>query len=84
MLRLNSRPLRRWTAGLGPLADYSEQELGALRGWRGTADASAAPSALLQAAEGLPEQFLNWTALESLQPIFDQASVGIELGTEKA
>lgn len=76
--RLNANPKRRWTAGLGPLADYTDEELAELRGWRGTATAEgpqAAQAALVQ-VNSLPEQFLNWTTLSSLQNVFDQGSCG--------
>ncbi|CAK9105349.1 unnamed protein product [Durusdinium trenchii] len=54
--RLNADPTRRWTAGVGPLADYTEEELAQLRGWRGMAAASDAGTALLQ-VNSLPEEF---------------------------
>ncbi|CAJ1366707.1 unnamed protein product [Effrenium voratum] len=73
---LNALPERRWTAGLGPLADFTEEELQNLRGWRGTASsAGASPLAALQVEEDLPEQ-VNWTSLSSLQHIADQGSCG--------
>jgi len=72
----NALPERRWTAGLGPLADFTEEELQNLRGWRGTASsAGASPLAALQVEEDLPEQ-VNWTSLSSLQHIADQGSCG--------
>lgn len=76
--RLNANPKRRWTAGLGPLADFTEDELAALSGWRGTATAGPAPAAqaALVQVNSLPEQFLNWTTLSSLQNVFDQGSCG--------
>ena len=75
--RLNSNPKRRWTAGTGPLADYTEEELRDLRGWRGaaTAEAPSEAAALVQ-VNNLPEQFLNWTTLSSLQRVFNQGGCG--------
>ncbi|CAE7722709.1 EMB2654, partial [Symbiodinium microadriaticum] len=72
---LNRRPSRRWTAGLGPLADYRDEELQALRGWRGTAGSQADdPSALVQ-VRSLPEHF-NWTSLAALREVASQGSCG--------
>ncbi|CAE7657182.1 CEP1 [Symbiodinium pilosum] len=72
---LNSRP-RRWIAGLGPL-DFSEEELQALRGWRGVASPAADDgSSLVQVrVRSLPEQF-NWTSLASLSDVVNQGGCG--------
>ena len=47
--RLNSRPGRLWTAGTGPLADRSEEELQSMRGWFGSARRAHFTSSLAQA-----------------------------------
>ena len=46
--RLNQRPGRLWTAGTGPLADRSEEELQSMRGWFGFARRGHFTSALTQ------------------------------------
>mmetsp|Transcript_103343 Transcript_103343/g.144011 ORF Transcript_103343/g.144011 Transcript_103343/m.144011 type:complete len:422 (+) Transcript_103343:77-1342(+) len=74
---LNRRPSRRWTAGLGPLADYRDEELQALRGWRGTAGTagSQADDPSLVQVHSLPEQF-NWTSLAALREVASQGGCG--------
>ena len=82
--RFNSRPGRLWTAGTGPLADRSEEELQALRGWFGSArgqgrarhgNLRAASLAQLGSAD-TPQEFLNWTSLTTLANVRDQGGCG--------
>ncbi|CAE7334536.1 unnamed protein product [Symbiodinium pilosum] len=79
--RFNSRPGRLWTAGTGPLADRSEQELQSIRGWFGSARQSrrgnlrVASLAQLGSAD-IPKEFMNWTSLSSLEMVRDQGGCG--------
>eukprot|EP00442_Polarella_glacialis_P027231 CAMPEP_0115112902 /NCGR_PEP_ID=MMETSP0227-20121206/40976_1 /TAXON_ID=89957 /ORGANISM="Polarella glacialis, Strain CCMP 1383" /LENGTH=413 /DNA_ID=CAMNT_0002512677 /DNA_START=131 /DNA_END=1372 /DNA_ORIENTATION=- len=87
----NARPDRLWTAGVGPLADYSKDELQQLRGWFGSASSTRGHGGQMQrtgmflaqtgsresaAKKALPEEFLNWTKLSSLSATLDQGQCG--------
>ena len=84
--RWNQRPDRLWTAGVGPLADRSEEELQSMRGYFGSASGvggtSGAPRGFLRASlaqlstSETPEQFLNWTSLKTLTNVRDQGGCG--------
>ena len=78
--RLNQRPGRLWTAGTGPLADRSEEELQSMRGWFGSARTSGRQfSSLAQMASEpgeSPQEFLNWSKLEALENVRDQGGCG--------
>jgi len=82
--RFNSRPGRLWTAGTGPLADRSEEELQSLRGWFGSARGSGRKArgnlrmaSLAQlGSKDTPQEFLNWTSLSSLESVRDQGGCG--------
>ena len=84
--RFNSRPGRLWTAGTGPLADRSEEELQSMRGWFGSARGGRGHSARrghLRAASlaqlgsaDTPQEFLNWTSLSALEAVRDQGGCG--------
>lgn len=84
----NSRPNRRWTAGVNAFADRTEEERAAVRGWRGAAaptrgrgsGASAGLVASFLSPSGratpLPSEFGNWTSLETVMNIKDQGECG--------
>ena len=81
--RWNQRPNRLWTAGVGPLADRSEEELQSMRGYFGSARSRGRASrgflraslAQVSSAE-TPEQFMNWTSLTTLSNVRDQGGCG--------
>lgn len=81
--RWNQRPGRLWTAGAGPLADRSEEELQSMRGYFGSASMRGSrPVGFLRASLAqlssteTPEQFLNWTSLKALDNVRDQGGCG--------
>lgn len=61
---INSRPGLLWKAGVTPLADYSEQELQAAKGWHG----SASPTGGHGAPQGLRGAVLNQVSAERALP----------------
>lgn len=77
---LNSQPGRAWTAGTSPLADYTEEELKSLKGWKGVASPNANKNlrrskvSLLQT--DLPEDFSKWKDLQSVKAIANQGACG--------
>uniref|UniRef100_A0A7S4T6H5 Peptidase C1A papain C-terminal domain-containing protein n=1 Tax=Alexandrium monilatum TaxID=311494 RepID=A0A7S4T6H5_9DINO len=85
----NSRADRLWSAGINHLSDRTAEELARLRGRRGAASAGGAAPArpsgggtfLSQRGQGralpaLPQEFMNWTSLESAGRIIDQGGCG--------
>lgn len=77
---LNSQPGRAWTAGTSPFADYTEEELKSLKGWKGMASPNAKKNlrrskvSLLQTE--LPEDFSRWKDLQSVKAIANQGACG--------
>jgi len=81
----NSKPQKRWTAGINFLSDWSEEELAALYGWNGhgmnweanqqTWDTEASTSSVRLRQVVLPQSKF-WGNLTSLQHIRDQGSCG--------
>eukprot|EP00441_Pelagodinium_beii_P032785 CAMPEP_0197629536 /NCGR_PEP_ID=MMETSP1338-20131121/7340_1 /TAXON_ID=43686 ORGANISM="Pelagodinium beii, Strain RCC1491" /NCGR_SAMPLE_ID=MMETSP1338 /ASSEMBLY_ACC=CAM_ASM_000754 /LENGTH=395 /DNA_ID=CAMNT_0043200587 /DNA_START=97 /DNA_END=1284 /DNA_ORIENTATION=+ len=79
----NAKPDRLWTAGTGPLADRTEDELAELRGWFGSAKVGGAAKTgnlrkslmLAQTSVTLPENF-NWTSLSTLSEAREQGGCG--------
>lgn len=82
VLHQNSKPGRRWTAGINGLADRTSEELRSLRGWKRTA-LSEEQLALAQVDKTrpsrrsvqLPEQ-VNWHFLNSSKKQWEQGSCG--------
>ncbi|CAJ1344795.1 unnamed protein product [Effrenium voratum] len=78
---LNSQPGRTWKAGITPLADLTSQELSKLKGWAGAASPTRGHGKQLRSGmsllqNDLPEEFMNWTTLETLKDVNDQGSCG--------
>lgn len=81
----NNRTNRLWTAGINKLSDWTEQELGRLRGWRGGTtkrDGRAARNLNLRQLKSpitktieLPKE-VSWTHLASAQDVPDQGGCG--------
>eukprot|EP00441_Pelagodinium_beii_P019793 CAMPEP_0197655406 /NCGR_PEP_ID=MMETSP1338-20131121/39434_1 /TAXON_ID=43686 ORGANISM="Pelagodinium beii, Strain RCC1491" /NCGR_SAMPLE_ID=MMETSP1338 /ASSEMBLY_ACC=CAM_ASM_000754 /LENGTH=396 /DNA_ID=CAMNT_0043231045 /DNA_START=194 /DNA_END=1384 /DNA_ORIENTATION=+ len=69
---VNSYPGAIWRAGAGPFADYSTDELAALRGWFGSARStgggsmSARQTVFIQEGSSLPKQVDKWNKLDNL------------------
>eukprot|EP00425_Heterocapsa_triquetra_P003543 CAMPEP_0195061604 /NCGR_PEP_ID=MMETSP0448-20130528/8454_1 /TAXON_ID=66468 /ORGANISM="Heterocapsa triquestra, Strain CCMP 448" /LENGTH=411 /DNA_ID=CAMNT_0040092181 /DNA_START=120 /DNA_END=1355 /DNA_ORIENTATION=+ len=84
--RLNTMPNRRWTAGINKFADRNEKERAKVRGWKGMASAGGpggytvgrAASFLSRTgrATPLPNEFNNWTNLETVKNVRDQGGCG--------
>lgn len=80
--RLNARPDRLWTAGITKHADWTDEELRALRGWAGMAsrghqrEVGAIFLNQLGRGERMPEEHLNWTSLTSLKNVRNQGGCG--------
>jgi len=78
----NANPARLWSAGAGPLADHTEEELASLRGWFGAAKGGMAKRGnlrkavmLAQTGAAVPEEF-NWTSLATLSTAREQGGCG--------
>lgn len=83
---LNKRRDRLWTAGINALSDWTEIELGQLRGWRGVVpsgtgfDAGLATHSTVSLFQGSRAQPLpdakTWTNLKSFSDVQDQGVCG--------
>lgn len=80
--KLNRQTGMLWTARVGPLWDRTAEELHALRGWNGAASSTRGHGSgersipMLSQVSVLPEHFLNWTKLASLQEVENQGHCG--------
>lgn len=79
--RHNRRPQQSWWAGVNHLADRTEEELKALRGWKGFAGSKSSQSAgeniaLLQSKQAVVPDNYSWGHLKAIQTTYDQGGCG--------